>query len=674
MKLKLLLREALRLHRAQPLRTAIVGGIIIVGTMLGTAEPGAGFLVVMLVVLILTVARQSPRPERLAAEAAWRRTGATRMTIRNIGVMESMTLTLAATLIGALAGVQFALLQSHHDFVPTVTYLVAQCIVVTAVSFASRGTTRISHQRKNGFFAPITRVGLVVRILTIPLLAWWLTRIVRGIDTNFTLLLGGFAAHVVLVAIGLMVTRPVINATQGLVTGFPKLRGLSTPALRTPFNPIVRVFAIVFTALATTASILGASVEARPLGAWNGRPIRELKDSIPIHRLTVTPTNVVIIRMQFSTAALIPPPPTTSILSTPTTTQDEQMNDALREFQRRAELAQQEGFTTHHLDLLRRAAGDAHAIVLNVVIPKSKACVYGGCGTVVTQNNELAALYRNAGWTHPRTATDKELNVPITRPVVRSTEGNGYEKGYARQVRATFDEAVFDFVDPSIVHQHHWPTAQRAVVLVATAPLSNARVRHITAVMERLQISDKNTATLIGPYTPLPQPKGQLFGGSVAGSSKPHRSAPFAATTAANRWSITSLAAAISILGLLAALGVQTLDRRAAVRTIERVGATPGQVRGAAALQTAITIGVITWFNVAGVAVLVKIGTSAFNEHRPDILVPFRIPWDVIAFLTLGVPLLAAGLAALIARPFGLTASGEDGRRRRHQSNDITVW
>ena len=107
MKLKLLLREALRLHRAQPLRTAIVGGIIIVGTMLGTAEPGAGFLVVMLVVLILTVARQSPRPERLAAEAAWRRTGATRMTIRNIGVMESMTLTLAATLIGALQRHQF---------------------------------------------------------------------------------------------------------------------------------------------------------------------------------------------------------------------------------------------------------------------------------------------------------------------------------------------------------------------------------------------------------------------------------------------------------------------------------------------------------------------------------------------------------------------------------------
>ena len=92
MKFSLLLREARRLHRVQPLRTALVGGMIAVSTAVSTAHSTFTLLGIVFTISILCVTRQSPRPERLAAEAAWRRAGTTRATVRNIGVVEAATL------------------------------------------------------------------------------------------------------------------------------------------------------------------------------------------------------------------------------------------------------------------------------------------------------------------------------------------------------------------------------------------------------------------------------------------------------------------------------------------------------------------------------------------------------------------------------------------------------
>ena len=43
--------------------------------------------------------------------------------------------------------------------------------------------------------------------------------------------------------------------------------------------------------------------------------------------------------------------------------------------------------------------------------------------------------------------------------------------------------------------------------------------------------------------------------------------------------------------------------------------------------------------------------TNTFNHTHPEIPIPFVMPWAVLLFLAIGLPILAASLAALVARP-----------------------
>jgi hypothetical protein len=47
---------------------------------------------------------------------------------------------------------------------------------------------------------------------------------------------------------------------------------------------------------------------------------------------------------------------------------------------------------------------------------------------------------------------------------------------------------------------------------------------------------------------------------------------------------------------------------------------------------------------------IVFVGTRAFNHAEPIIPVPLSMPWTIVAFLAFGLPALAAGCAALLAR------------------------
>ena len=111
----------------------------------------------------------------------------------------------------------------------------------------------------------------------------------------------------------------------------------------------------------------------------------------------------------------------------------------------------------------------------------------------------------------------------------------------------------------------------------------------------------------------------------------------------------------MALLVLLAVFVVDSVDRRDEVLRWERLGATPTQTRGAAALHAAILTGSITVFNVSIAALLVKLGTDAFSRELPEIAIPFVTPWTTVLFLLLGMPLLAAAVAALVARPVTLS-------------------
>src|SRR5439155_5706297 len=118
-----------------------------------------------------------------------------------------------------------------------------------------------------------------------------------------------------------------------------------------------------------------------------------------------------------------------------------------------------------------------------------------------------------------------------------------------------------------------------------------------------------------------------------------------------SRWSAASVAALLALAALLATLSIDTLDRRRDTQRLERLGATPNQVRGAAALHAGVLFTVVTWLNITAVALLVHTGTNTFNHTHPEIPIPFVMPWAVLLFLAIGLPILAASLAALVARP-----------------------
>ena len=129
------------------------------------------------------------------------------------------------------------------------------------------------------------------------------------------------------------------------------------------------------------------------------------------------------------------------------------------------------------------------------------------------------------------------------------------------------------------------------------------------------------------------------------------REAPWAATSTASRWSIAAIAILIALATLLVTLAIDTIDRRRDVQRLERLGATPRQVRAAAAAHAAALLVISTWLSAALVYALVRTGTTSFNHAEPSIPVPLTMPWPVVLLLTVGLPIIGAGLAALVARP-----------------------
>jgi hypothetical protein len=136
-----------------------------------------------------------------------------------------------------------------------------------------------------------------------------------------------------------------------------------------------------------------------------------------------------------------------------------------------------------------------------------------------------------------------------------------------------------------------------------------------------------------------------------SGVSASLREAPWAATSVGARWSVALIAAFFSLAALLLTLMIDTIDRRRDVRRLERIGATPAQVRGGAALHAGAIFVTVTWLSALLVSALVITGTHAFNHDQPEIPVPFTMPWLVVAGLAIGLPAVAAALAALVARP-----------------------
>ncbi len=210
----------------------------------------------------------------------------------------------------------------------------------------------------------------------------------------------------------------------------------------------------------------------------------------------------------------------------------------------------------------------------------------------------------------------------------------------------SFEGATFDEVDAEIVRTAGIATRVQSMFLIAPRALTNTDVHRLAAIVRAAPVTPGTSLTLTAPTDRIIPP----------GETDLHRSAslrdqPWSAATESSRWSVALIGSVLALAALLATLAIDTLDRRRDVSRLERIGATPAQVRGAAALHVGVLMAVVTWSTVVIMAIVVRTGTRSFNHTEPGIPVPFVMPWPVILFLAIGLPLVAAGLAALVARP-----------------------
>ena len=217
---------------------------------------------------------------------------------------------------------------------------------------------------------------------------------------------------------------------------------------------------------------------------------------------------------------------------------------------------------------------------------------------------------------------------------------------------ATFAGAVYYEIPQSTVDALHLRPEVRSVFVEAPRALTPAQLARLTAIARAWHAAPNTQLTLIGPSGQL-QPV-LAHAPRVAVSDASLRHAAWAATSAASRWSLAAIASVVALLTLLVALAIDTIDRRRDVQRLERIGATPTQVRGAAALYAAVLLGVVTWLDFALVVALTRAGIQSFNHAKPAIAVPFTVPVPLVLLLTIGLPAIGAGVAALIARPNAL--------------------
>jgi hypothetical protein len=435
--------------------------------------------------------------------------------------------------------------------------------------------------------------------------------IASTIRTDWDLALAGLVIVFLLAVVGTIVTGPIAHLLTRATRRLPAGRGISAIATRHRTPGTVQLVIVVAVTIAITAAILGASVEARP-------DVEHVADAT-LARLPALPRNVALIRVEPAGLRAFDPKFRPSF--------DPAQLIALR----RGLTDVVPGATVIALRDLGVAAGsdascpsctDARVIVED---PRLRS-VYGGDRRypVPTESGERPAGLR------AHAATRVRPHVAIYRDALLG----------GAPPPASFAGAVYYEVPRAYAAGH--PTRVRSVFVRAARPLTPSQLHRLAGLARASQPVDGSRIVFIGSTAP---------NGYAIDVSSTLREASWAATSASSRWSVTLAAGLFALAALLLTLAIDSIDRRRDVRRLERIGATPAQVRGGAALHAASVVIAVTWLSTVLVSALVIEGTRAFNRDEPDIPVPFTMPWTVVAVLMIGLPIVAAGLAALVARP-----------------------
>lgn len=609
-------REGLRLALASKPRTATVVATIATATTVGTVVEDQVVGCAALATAVLIAARRSPRSERVESAHAWRRAGAGRAPIWMSGTVEALVLGWGATLLGALVGlVARVATGADGSGGRAAGYIAVQMALLTVAAAAP--TSRIGLRAQRARTTRALGVGTRAVIVTLSVAAMFATAV--RITSDFDLAIGGSVIITLLSLVGVLISGLVPSWVIRALGRVPRLAPAAAIAQRHRTPATVRAVIAAAFAFAVATSVLGSSIGARPetLIALERR----------LDRLPVLPANVALVRLD--------PDQPLALLSLDVN-----------------------GFNRRQLDpALRRAlasvAPGAERIELRHldVVSVDLLCDCPS-GPYIVEEPRLASIYGDGLRSSSPTGVAGSNRTPVadatSRVLARDDLALLLEKG-EQLPRASFRGAAFNEVPASTVASRDMPTKVRSVLIASGTALTGAQLDRLRQLARRTPTPPGTHLTVIGPHGQLlPRTASKNLDASQTSSL---RDVPWATTSEAARWSVTAAAALFALAALLATLAVDTFDRRRDVHRLERLGATPGQVRAGAALHAGALFAAIAVTSAVVVTVLVRAGTRAFNKVQPGIPVPFQVPWALLAAIVLGVPAVAAALAAWIARP-----------------------
>jgi hypothetical protein len=624
-------RQGIRLARASRTRALLIVGTIAAATTLAMSSAVAAWGCGALTFAVLVVARRSPRPERLEHVRAWNRAGANRSAIWAAGTAEALLLGWVGTLAGAAVGVIPLVQNSTSGLDWRSAYVVAQLGWLTlAACLPTRRdrTGATSHIRAAAQITGI--VGRAVLVVAALLVAFGAA---TTINSSIELAIGGIFILALVALAGLVVSGPLADAIVRALAREKHLRPSGAIATRHRTPGTVRLVIAAAVTTATAVAILGASIEARP------ETERLLDDRLA--QLPVLPRNVALIRLE----------PTDSLAflgGSPAFTHTE-VSAELRAAVGRV-VPGAEVIELRNLPVVSLKPFSSCSLVLPTNCSANLFC--SSCGRpMIVAEPRLRAIYGSS-------ATYPSLGVVNTTLNLPASSRFPPRKALLRAVldgtplpAASFTNAVYDEVPKEAVERSHLTARVRTLFLRSNRPLTNAELSRLASVVRTTRPPTDGQVTLIAPT-------GQVLPQTYLASARPPslREQPWAATSNASRWSATIIAALLALAALLATLTIDTLDRRRDVQRLEHLGATPGQVRGGAALHAGVLLLAITSVNVIAIGLIVRNGIRAFNHNQPEIPIPFVMPSAVMTFLLIGLPLIAAALAALVARPLRVAA------------------
>jgi hypothetical protein len=592
-------REGTRLVRSSPTRSAIVAVTIAGATAVGVREASVAAGCVALSIAVAVVARRSPRPERMMSANAWSRAGANRFAIWMAGSVEALIVAWVATLAGGLVGLVVLYATATHAVFGDGVAVVLWQFGLLAIA-ACLPTTRFRASKRTRTRRVMSAAGVGARVAIVVCALLLMVSLASGIRSDFDLSLTGALIVLLLVVVGLIVTGPTSNWAVHALGNLPVCRSIVAIAARHRTPATVRFVIVAAVTLATVFAVLGASVQARP-------DTQHLLDE-RLARLPVLPRNVALMRLNPDTEATSFRVSFPSFAPGLTGSELNGIRGAIARTVPGAEIIE-----LHSLgERITSATPTTSRFPVNSTFPGCNPCDFG---PYIIADARLRDVYGGpARYTTP-TSTYQLLSPDVVGPDL-STIGarrvpsedailQAFRRGGPFPSVSFADAVYYEVPAKSAVGL---PTAVSGMFIRSPNPLTDTQLTRLEAVAREFRLGSLPQLRLIGPRGSLVPLGAQVAQVAISATL---RQAPLAATSAAARWVWAGVAALIALATLLVTLTIDTIDRRRDVEQLERLGATPHQVRSAAAVQTAVLLagvsGLARWVDVERVRTFFEI-------------------------------------------------------------------